>query len=214
MPFNWLAVGVVVSVVGLVVTIATTYKLHWSRVAWKTLTSTGFMVIAFSAGVFDHGYDAAVLAGLLLCFVGDVLLVYKGKIAFLAGLVSFLLAHALFVYAFWLQGVAVPWCLASFVVLIPFGLVVWRWLHPSLPPEMRIPVIAYMLIISAMAAASIGVIGNGGSAVVVVAAILFYISDLFVARDHFVAPGFPNTILGLPLYYSAVCLFAFSIGLN
>jgi hypothetical protein len=47
---------------------------------------------------------------------------------------------------------------------------------------------------------------------VMTAAVAFYISDVSVARDRFVAPGFGNRIWGLPLYYAAQLLFALSTG--
>jgi hypothetical protein len=40
----------------------------------------------------------------------------------------------------------------------------------------------------------------------------FYLSDLSVARDRFVAPAFVNRLWGLPLYYAAVLLLAASSG--
>jgi hypothetical protein len=47
---------------------------------------------------------------------------------------------------------------------------------------------------------------------VMAAAVAFYLSDVSVARDRFVAPGFDNRIWGLPLYYGAQLLFALSTG--
>jgi hypothetical protein len=38
----------------------------------------------------------------------------------------------------------------------------------------------------------------------------FYLSDLAVARDRFVARAFVNRLWGLPLYYAAQILFAVS----
>ena len=43
------------------------------------------------------------------------------------------------------------------------------------------------------------------------AALLFYASDFFVARDRFVRPGFVNRLIGLPLYYAAQAWFAWTI---
>jgi hypothetical protein len=40
----------------------------------------------------------------------------------------------------------------------------------------------------------------------------FYLSDLFVARQRFVAPAFANRLYGLPLYYLGQFLLAFSVG--
>ena len=41
----------------------------------------------------------------------------------------------------------------------------------------------------------------------------FYLSDLGVARQRFVSPGLINRFVGLPLYYGAQLLFAFSTGM-
>ena len=42
-------------------------------------------------------------------------------------------------------------------------------------------------------------------------AVLFFASDLGVARDKFVAPGFPNRAWGLPAYYAGQLLIAWSL---
>lgn len=44
------------------------------------------------------------------------------------------------------------------------------------------------------------------------AAVLFYVSDLFVARQVFIRRSFLNPALGLPLYYAAQYLFASTVG--
>jgi uncharacterized membrane protein YhhN len=41
-----------------------------------------------------------------------------------------------------------------------------------------------------------------------VGALLFYVSDLAVARNRFVAPGFANRAWGLPAYYAGQMLLA------
>jgi hypothetical protein len=43
-------------------------------------------------------------------------------------------------------------------------------------------------------------------------ALLFYLSDLLVARDRFVRPGIVNRVVGLPLYYAAQLLLASAVG--
>jgi len=43
-------------------------------------------------------------------------------------------------------------------------------------------------------------------------AVLFWLSDLAVARDRFVRPGFVNPLVGLPLYYAAQLLLASAAG--
>ena len=43
-------------------------------------------------------------------------------------------------------------------------------------------------------------------------ALLFYISDIFVARQRFLKAEFVNRLIGLPLYYGGQFMLAFSIG--
>ncbi len=40
---------------------------------------------------------------------------------------------------------------------------------------------------------------------------LFYLSDLFVARERFVTSAFVNRLVGLPLYYGGQVLLALSV---
>jgi uncharacterized membrane protein YhhN len=42
--------------------------------------------------------------------------------------------------------------------------------------------------------------------------LLFYVSDLAVARHRFVRPDFVNRVVGLPLYYAGQFLLALTIG--
>ena len=44
----------------------------------------------------------------------------------------------------------------------------------------------------------------------VIAAVMFAVSDIFVARDRFVSPSVVNRLWGLPLYYAAQLIFALS----
>lgn len=44
-------------------------------------------------------------------------------------------------------------------------------------------------------------------------ALLFYLSDIFVARDRFLKTSFLNRLVGLPIYYAGQFLLAFSVGL-
>jgi hypothetical protein len=53
-----------------------------------------------------------------------------------------------------------------------------------------------------------------GNGVILAAAVAFYLSDLAVARDRFVAPGFRNRLWGLPLYYGAQLLFVWTVSLE
>lgn len=89
---------------------------------------------------------------------------------------------------------------------------VWRWLRPNLDEAMVGPVAAYVVVISVMVIAALATAGFDLDGRIVAGAGLFYMSDLFVARQRFVAPGFVNRLVGLPLYYAGQILLALSSG--
>ena len=87
------------------------------------------------------------------------------------------------------------------------GVSVLAWLQPHLEPPIALPVQVYVAAISLMVITAFGARGAGASRLVVIGALLFFISDLAVAMQRIVAPGFPAYLWGLPLYYSGqLCL--------
>jgi uncharacterized membrane protein YhhN len=83
---------------------------------------------------------------------------------------------------------------------------VGRWLLGKVEGGLRGPVVAYIAVITVMVAASIAT----KKPLVAAGAFAFYLSDLSVARDRFVSPGFVNRLWGLPLYYGAQILMAYT----
>jgi uncharacterized membrane protein YhhN len=188
-------------------------ELAGSRAAvWavKPLASAGFIAAALAAGALQSAYGQAVLLALGLSWLGDVFLIPRSRRLFLAGLVSFLLGHLAFLGAFVVRGVHPGWMAAGLVLVVPSAFV-HVWLRPHLPAGLRAPVLAYMAVITVMAAGALGTYGAWGCAVIPAAAAAFYVSDLAVARDAFVKPGVSNRLWGLPLYYGAQLLFATSV---
>ncbi len=178
----------------------------------KTLASLGFLATALAAGALETAYGRVVLGALVLCALGDVLLIARGAgRAFLAGLVSFLLGHLGFAVAFAVRGISLGVAAGAIVLLIPVIFAVMRWLGPHVPPDMRIPVRAYVGVISAMVVTAAGATAAGGPISIAIGAVLFYLSDLSVARDRFVAPGPVNGLWGLPLYYGGQLFLAVSV---
>ena len=187
--------------------------LHHRAMVWvfKPLASAGFVATAVAGGAWDTSVGQCMTAALLLSAAGDVLLIPKDRRAFLAGLVAFLLGHVLFAVAFAVRGASGQWtALAATVMLVPAA-VVGRWLLPRVEGKLKRPVLAYMTVISAMVALAVGSVVQLGGVALLVAAVAFYLSDLSVARDRFVAPGFINRAWGLPLYYGAQILFALNV---
>lgn len=175
----------------------------------KPLASTGFVMTAIAAGAGATPWGRLVLAGLVLGWLGDVLLIPKGAhAAFLAGLASFLLGHLAFAVAFLERGVSLAWLLTGLALMAGPALATWAWLRGRVPAEMSVPVRAYVSVISAMVACALGTFGHSPNRLLLVGAIAFAISDLAVARERFVAPGFSNQLWGLPLYYGGQLLLA------
>ena len=174
-----------------------------ARAIGKLGASAAFVLLALALGPRDR-FGVAVLAGLALSLVGDGLLLSERRPVFLSGLVSFLLAHVAYVVAFAAVARPSPW-IALLVLAATSAALGWLW--PSLG-DMRAPVVAYCVAIAAMLWLALGVdrgAVRGG-------ALLFWISDLTVARDRFVRPGFANRLVGLPLYYAGQLLIASSVG--
>lgn len=180
--------------------------------ATKPFASAGFLVAAVGAGAGSSLAGQVVLAGLGLSMIGDLALIGRSRPAFLGGLGAFLLGHVAFAVAFVLRGFDVVPALAALGLVGLSGGVVWRRLSPSVPSAMRAPVAGYVLVISAMVVTAAGASGAAGGTLGLVGALMFYGSDLAVARDRFVAPGFVNRAWGLPLYYVAQLFLAASTG--
>jgi uncharacterized membrane protein YhhN len=176
----------------------------------KTAASTTFVLLGalrFSSGDTVGGL---IVAGLALCAIGDVLLL--GNRTFDIGLGVFLLGHVLYIAGF---HAALPIGQWSWLVLAPLLIVsggATRWLWPHLGRR-RFSVLAYVLVISVMVWGGVSAFIEGSLPWTAAAgAILFYLSDLAVARHRFVQRSFINRALGLPIYYLGQLLLALTIG--
>ena len=175
----------------------------------KPLASVCFVLLAAMRLQGTGAYGLLVVLALALCLVGDVCLIFPQ--AFLAGLAVFLLGHVAYAVAF--ASVAPPrgWSVPFALAVAAAGVAAVRWLWPYLG-DMRVPVLAYVVVISVMVWGALSAARAGAVPVrVAVGAGLFYLSDLTVARDRFVKLGFVNRAWGLPAYYGAQVLLALSV---
>ena len=177
----------------------------------KPLASAGFLLAALAAGARDSQYGHVVLVALALGMLGDVLLIPAASATFLAGLASFLLGHLAFALAFVVRGVSAPAMFGAAALLALPAALSWRWLAPHVPTKMRAPVVAYIAVISIMVAAAAGTLGTPGGGVILVGAVMFFVSDLAVARQRFVERTPWNKLWGLPLYYGGQLVLAGSV---
>ena len=197
------------------------------RIVLKVLASTSFLLAAVCwnaigdrncppSRTYNEALECTMLttaftarsyifAGLLLCFAGDVLLLFQEL--FIGGLVAFLFGHVAFIALFATR----PLDLIRFAVyaLVPqvlFFLWVRSWLFPR-TGKMHIPVVAYLVVINAMVGCAVA---GGHGALAIIAAILFLLSDVGVAKDKFVGYSLGNRMT-LLIYFASVLMFAFML---
>lgn len=159
-----------------------------------------------------EGYPRRLLAGLLMSAVGDVFLMFSGDACFIAGLGAFLLAHLAYWSAFRLRLVAGrrgpiwPW-LAYAAVALAMLATLW----PHLPTAMRIPVVAYVAVLVAMASTATVAWRRGcgpAAGFAALGGLCFVVSDATLAFDRFVAPLPASTVVVLASYWLAQALIA------
>jgi uncharacterized membrane protein YhhN len=179
------------------------------RIVSKCIASAAFILIggaAYAAGGGD--FARWIVIGLVLGALGDVALLGKSDAAFLAGLGSFLLGHLAYVVAAAQLASPADWPaaagpLAAAPLVVGAAVLVWLW---SRLGSMKVPVIAYVLTIAAMVIGALA----GPNRLFTVGAVLFFASDLAVARDKFVGADVINRVWGLPCYYAGQILIAWS----
>ncbi len=177
----------------------------------KPFASAAMCGTAWSLGAADSDYGRGILVALIFSFFGDIFLIPKSKNWFKAGLFAFLIGHITFGVTFWRRGADLFAAGGALVVLAALAFVVARWLLPHVENKMRGPVVAYIVAIALMVALAAGTVRAHGHAIILAAAVAFFLSDLSVARDTFVKRAFVNRLWGLPLYYGAQLLFAWSV---
>jgi len=180
----------------------------------KPLASTAFLIFAWKMGALTSLYGQLIFAGLCLSWLGDLLLIPESKLTFLVGLVAFLSAHVVYAAAFVQKGFDPSWGAIAWLLLVMTGFAVSLWLMPAVrknDPKMTLPVLAYLTAITAMVGLASGAAGASGDFRILIGAVMFYLSDLSVARDKFVAPGWVNRAWGLPLYYAAQFVLAATV---
>jgi uncharacterized membrane protein YhhN len=175
------------------------------------IASSCFVAIALLAGPGRDGYGRWMLAGIVGCWLGDLL----GPIDFLWGLYAFLAAHVLFSLAGLRRGVSrggllVGAAMASCATLA-FCVSTWG----MMAPEQRPALIAYAVVISVMLTVAVGSwhhARHAGGWCLLVGAVLFYASDVVLGLWHFLGDRFPLGRWCYLIYYPAVCTLGASIG--
>jgi len=178
---------------------------------FKPLTTT--LILALAVALLKgcpSPYAAGILLGLIFSLAGDVFLMLPGD-KFLPGLVSFLMAHLAYIFAF-SQGGGFRLNAGLLLFVLYGGLIFW-FLYPGLG-KLKGPVALYISVILVMAwqawAFSHGA-GTPSAARALGGALLFVLSDTLLAVNRFrrKLPLARLWILGT--YFTAQWLIALSL---
>jgi alkenylglycerophosphocholine hydrolase len=148
-----------------------------------------------------------ILVGLGLSVIGDVVLLFEGPRAFLAGLVVFLGVHVSYTGAFLIRGVSSPWAPAVGVAV--FGSASAWLVHrlwAGMSAGLRGPGLIYGAGITAMTAAAFATLAGrwppAAAAAAAGGALFFYFSDVTLSWNRFVAPLRHGLTVTLLLYWT------------
>lgn len=184
----------------------------WFRL--EVIAKPGVMIVLFIWLFTSVGLNGPLLwfgIGILFSLAGDVLLMISLDRFFLVGLIVFLLAHAAYVIGFNQPLPALTSWGVILAILIGFGgaRVIRRILSEAVTKgqgRMRIPILVYGLVISLMLLSATMKLADltwaaGASLLVSLGAFLFYLSDIILAWNKFVAPIRHGRIYNIAAYH-------------
>ena len=160
------------------------------------------LLLSFYASVKNKG-NYKIIGALVLSTMGDILLIFEGRPFFILGLLSFLLAHVLYVLIFRSNvgrlklDVYTVGC-SLFILAYYFSFMCFLWPHLG---AMRIPVLAYAFVISGMLWMALQLLRSTSSFRwhIVLGALFFVVSD---------------SLLSIQLFYSSFELAHFYVMLS
>ena len=187
------------------------YNFKIGEYIFKPVAALSFVFISFKLGALESGYGRLILFSLALCAVGDILLLNrKLKISFFCGMLVFAIAHLLFSLSFIKSSTFDFASLVTFLLLIMIlGCINFMYLLPRMPHKFKPFILLYGLAIFMMITSAYTFMYE--QKLILIAAIFFVLSDIFVAKDRFIKRSTKNALLITPLYFAAQGLFAFSV---
>ena len=174
---------------------------------FKPLTTFLIILFVVSFGNRRTVLYKWVLLGLVLCLVGDSLLLFESY--FIWGLVAFLIAHIFFAVGFTKIG-GTKFFTVSLIPLLAFGAIYYWQLFAHLGP-LAVPVLCYFLIIIFMSWQGINLRiwkKNRMTKLISFAVILFLVSDAVLAWAKFKEPIRYSGVLILGTYWMSIFLIA------
>jgi uncharacterized membrane protein YhhN len=172
------------------------------EVVAKPAVAALLVALAATAGDADAGVRAALVVAAVCGLAGDVALLGRSELAFLAGLGSFAVGHLAYAAAATAGGLSWP----RMLLAVPFlaALLGHRFVKETVPGARRAggaglagAVIAYAVVISVMVLTATG----SGSWLAACGAALFAISDWVLGHDRFARPRRHARIVVIVTYH-------------
>lgn len=178
-------------------------------VLWKTAaTLTAAMLAGASFFGAQDTFCLPIFLGVMISAVSDAVIHF-----FLgAGAVAFMAAHGCFIAAFLLRApVSLPFTLALFVLAAGGALLLFRP-HFEKIGKMLPLCLLYVAVLSSMFALGFPLAFTAGTSAlpITAGALLFYVSDLLVAKNVFLSSSKRSEAAAMTTYYAAEFLFALS----
>ena len=195
----------------LTITAHYTNRRQWYYVLKPLTTALILLLVLLNQSPVTSTYKYLILAGLIFSLAGDIFLMLP-KDRFFSGLISFLIAHILYIIAF-APGVVLPlqWWPGFFVLV--FLIIILRLILPG-ADNLKVPLVIYAVIIGGMLWIGTERMLNLGTISALQAAVgaaLFVASDSALAVRRFIRefPAAEGIILAT--YYAAQLLIALSV---
>lgn len=169
---------------------------EWQTVVWvtKPLIIPILLVYFYKHGGLSNVFNRRIFAGLILSWIGDILLMIQSdtELFFILGLASFLCAHILYINAFLIDyrghSIFRPWPRQMIFLVLGLVCALIFWVLLPYLNELKIPVGVYAITISLMTALALGrfhLVPPSSYMSIVVGAIAFLISDTLLALNKF-----------------------------
>lgn len=177
------------------------------RATFLMIGTVCYLSVALLGGALRWNYGRLMFLGLICCALGD----YLGLRNFVWGALAFLVAHFFFVAAFWVIGIDWQRALRLVPIMLVVGIAILAWLLPGISSRSDMfLVLGYMVVISLMVILAYGISSEQHRPLILLAAVIFFVSDIFVARWRFTPSGSINGYFCYPMYYTACVLFAWT----
>jgi uncharacterized membrane protein YhhN len=208
MPFKGWLYGYSVNLLAHMFAIAADWE--WLQFVTKPMLMILLLVFFVSAAPKNARIRNWISAALFFSGLGDIFLLNEGEKFFIAGLTSFLLAHASYIVFFLLVRAkrvdSKPWNIIILILLAAYAGIFYFFLAPHLDNPLKLPVFVYALIIASMLATCFHAFGKQQKMMAIwciTGAVLFILSDSLLSINTFIQPFQSASLLIMITYATA-----------